>query len=108
MLPRVAALLIVGLFALPIGLRAEQAGSGTPVQAAPTASATAGDGNSSATSQPAPKKSRHSKKKEKKTATVKKSDCVPPPAGSGLIDYCKNPYWEPIQDWNYIQSNIMP
>jgi hypothetical protein len=48
------------------------------------------------------KKGKQNKAKPKK---VKKSSCVSPPPDSGLEDYCKNPYWAPIRDWNYIQSN---
>jgi len=46
------------------------------------------------------------KQKKDKGKKVKKSNCVSPPPGSGLTDYCKNPYWrQPNMDWQYIQSN---
>jgi hypothetical protein len=49
--------------------------------------------------------SKKGKRNMAKPKKVKKSSCVSPPPGSGLEDYCKNPYWAPITDWNYIQSN---
>lgn len=50
--------------------------------------------------------SNKTKQKNDKGKKVKKSNCVSPPLGSGLTDYCKNPYWrQPNMDWQYIQSN---
>jgi hypothetical protein len=50
--------------------------------------------------------SNKTKQKKDKGKKVKKSNCVSPPPGSGLTDYCKNPYWrQPNMDWQYIQSN---
>ena len=70
--------------------------------AAPTASTQLQSG-ASETQQPVTA-SQPAKQKNPKVKKVKKSSCVSPPAGSGLPDYCKSPYWDP-KDWNYISIN---
>jgi hypothetical protein len=62
--------------------------------------------SSSPAQQQAGSASNKTKQKKDKGKRVKKSNCVSPPPGSGLTDYCKNPYWkQPNMDWLYIQSN---